>query len=63
MYGVRFDGNPDLRRLLMPANYPDFPLRKDYPLHGRGERDAYPQFRRGESAAATGNSAGEAAGG
>ncbi len=45
MYGVEFEGNPDMRRLLMPEDYPGFPLRKDYPLHGRGERDAFPQYR------------------
>lgn len=45
MFGVEFEGNPDMRRLLMPEDYPGFPLRKDYPLRGKGERDAFPQYR------------------
>ncbi len=45
MFGVEFEGNPDMRRLLMPEDYPGYPLRKDYPLRGRGERDAFPQYR------------------
>lgn len=42
MFGIVFDGNPDLRRLLMPEDYPAFPLLKDYPLTGRGERRQFP---------------------
>ncbi len=39
MYGIKFDHHPDLRRLLIPETFTDFPLRKDYPLRGKGERE------------------------
>lgn len=34
MFGVVFDGHPDLRRILMPEDYDGFPQRRDFPIGG-----------------------------
>ena len=41
MFGFIFLGHPDLRRILTWSRFGSYPLRKDYPLRGLGERENY----------------------
>jgi NADH-quinone oxidoreductase subunit C len=48
LFGIRFIGHPDLRRVVLPEEFTAHPLRKDYPLQGRGERHNFPVLRRAQ---------------
>ena len=49
MYGILFSGHPNFKRLLLPQEFQSFPMRKDYPVKGRGERHNFPVITRAES--------------
>ncbi|MCH8878525.1 MAG: NADH-quinone oxidoreductase subunit C [Planctomycetes bacterium] len=49
MFGVVFTDHPDLRRILTWDGFEAHPLRKDYPLRGRGEREDYDVVVRGSA--------------
>jgi NADH-quinone oxidoreductase subunit C len=49
MFGIRFTGHPNLKRILLPQEFVAYPLRKDYPLRGLGERHNFRRLSREES--------------
>ncbi len=49
MFGIVFEGHPNFKRLLLPQEFSSFPLRKDYPMRGRGERHNFPVITRANS--------------
>lgn len=53
MFGVRFEGHPDLRRLLMPDGYDHYPLRKEFPHHGIEPDRLYREWDRARRASWT----------
>jgi NADH:ubiquinone oxidoreductase subunit C len=53
MFGIVFEGNRDLRRIYMPADYASFPLRKDFHLPDDASRSPAAGVRHLERAAPT----------
>jgi NADH-quinone oxidoreductase subunit C len=43
-FGIRFEGHPNLKRILNMEDFPAFPLRKDYPLEDPTRQDKNDDF-------------------
>ena len=46
LFGIKFEGHPNLIRIMNPDDYDGYPLRKDYPRLGRKERGDFPVIDR-----------------
>jgi len=46
LFGIRFEGHPDLRRILLPEDWEGYPLRKDYPVEGYRDVPMMTGFRK-----------------
>ena len=46
LFGIRFEGHPDLRRILFPEDWEGYPLRKDYPVEGYRDVPMVTGFRK-----------------
>ena len=46
LYGIKFEGHPNLIRIMNPDDFNGYPLRKDYPRLGRKERSDFPVIKR-----------------
>jgi NADH-quinone oxidoreductase subunit C len=46
LFGIRFAGHPDLRRILLPEDWEGYPLRRDYPVEGYRDVPMVTGFRK-----------------